>query len=191
MIKGAPRSQKTRWRRFWFTVIRALRGAVLLEDTPHRIALGCACGIFASPLPLFGQAFVGAVVAKISGGNVIASLPWTFLSNPFTTLPIWYGSYRLGMLITPGDWPEVSFERVSQIVDGFLHLSWADGFVTGYNLVVEIIVPLVIGTVVVGAIAGVGSYFLIRRLVVALQARRQRRRAQWRVPAPEPPAPIS
>ncbi len=77
---------------------------------------------------------------------------------------------------------------MSQIVDGFLRLSWADGFVTGYNLVVEIVVPLVIGTVVVGVIAGSGSYFLIRRLVVALQARRQRRRAQWRVPPPDPVA---
>ena len=139
-------------------------------------------------MPIFGQAFVGAVVAKVLGGNVIASLPWTLLSNPFTTLPIWYGSYRLGMLITLGDWPEVSFERVSQIVDGFLRLSWVEGFVTGYNWVVEIIVPLVIGTVVVGVIAGSGSYFLIHRLVVALQARRQRRRAQWRVPPPEPVA---
>lgn len=187
MIKDAPPSQKSRWRRFWFTMIRALRGAVLLEDTPHRIALGCACGIFAAPLPLFGQAFVGALVAKLSGGNVIASLPWTFLSNPFTTLPIWYGCYRLGMLITPGAWPQVSFERVREIVDGFLHLSWADGFVTGYNLVVEILVPLVVGALVVGALAGFGSYFLIRRLVVALQERRRRRRAQWQVPPPAAP----
>ena len=103
----------------WFTIIRALRGAVLLEDTPHRIALGCGCGIFASPLPLFGQAFVGALAAKLLGGNVIASLPWTFLSNPFTTLPIWYGCYRLGMIITPGAWPLVSFERIKDIVHKF------------------------------------------------------------------------
>ncbi len=89
-------------------MIRALCGAMLMEDTPQRIALGCACDIFASPLPIFGQAFVGAVVAKVLGRDVIASLPWTLLSNPFTTLPIWYGSYRLGMLITSGDWPEVS-----------------------------------------------------------------------------------
>ena len=40
MIKDAPPTTKTRWRRFWFIVIGALRGTVLLEDTPQRIALG-------------------------------------------------------------------------------------------------------------------------------------------------------
>jgi uncharacterized protein (DUF2062 family) len=187
MILGAPPTKQPFWRRLWFITVRGLRRAVLLADTPHRIAMGCACGIFASPLPLFGQAFVGALAAKLLRGNVIASLPWTFLSNPFTTLPIWYGCYRLGMIITPGAWPLVSFERISDIVHRFNQLSWSESFSNGWSLVVEIIVPLVVGATLVGIIAGVGSYFLIARMVVALQERRRVRRQKWVVAHLSPP----
>src|ERR1043165_6490547 len=96
MIKGAPKTTKGRWRRFVHALMKTLRGALLLQDTPHRIALGCACGIFFSPLPTLGQTFIGMILAKLAGGNVIASLPWSWISNPFTTVPSFFGGHRGG-----------------------------------------------------------------------------------------------
>lgn len=160
-------------------LVKTVRGALLLQDSPHRIALGCACGIFVSPLPTLGQTFLGMLLARILGGNVVASLPWSWISNPFTTLPIFYGCYRVGMLVTPGEWKLVSFERVRQIVDQFNHLSMADGFATGYAVVVDIFVPMLVGSVLVGAIAGVLGYGIILRAVAVAQERRRQRQTLW------------
>lgn len=179
MIKGAPKTSKGRWRQFVHGLMKTLRGALLLQDTPHRIALGCACGIFVSPLPTLGQTFIGMILAKILGGNVIASLPWSWITNPFTTLPIFYGCYRVGMLITPGEWKLVSFERMGEIVDKFNHLSMADGFATGYAVVVDIFVPMLVGSLLVGAIGAVIGYLLIVRAVVVAQDRRRQRLSHW------------
>ena len=162
--------------------MRTIRGALLLHDTPHRIALGTACGVFCSPLPMFGQMVLGMILARAFGGNVVASIPWTWISNPFTTPFIWYGGYRLGMVITPGDWPLISFQRLNKIVEKFGNLSIADGFASVYAVVVEIFVPLLIGTVVVGLIWGAISYFIALRWVIILQARRTARNAHWRRP---------
>ncbi len=179
MIQGAPKTTKGRWRQFVHGLMKTLRGALLLQDTPHRIALGCACGIFVSPLPTLGQTFIGMILAKLSGGNVIASLPWSWITNPFTTLPIFYGCYRVGMLITPGEWKLVSFERMGEIVDKFNHLSMADGFATGYAVVVDIFVPMLVGAILVGAIGAVIGYLLIVRAVVAAQERKRQRLSHW------------
>jgi len=179
MITGAPQSTKTRWRRFVHVLLRTLRGALLLQDTPHRIAMGCACGIFVAPLPTLGQTFLGMILARVSGGNVIASLPWSWISNPFTTVPIFYGCYRIGMLVTPGAWALVSFERVGAIVEQFNHLSMADGIATGYAVVVDIFVPMLVGSLLVGAIAAVLGYGLIVRAVVVAQERRRQRLSHW------------
>jgi uncharacterized protein len=179
MITDAPKTSKTRWRRFVHALVRTLRGALLLQDTPHRIAIGCACGIFVAPLPTLGQTFLGMILARVCGGNVIASLPWSWLSNPFTTLPIFYGCYRVGMLVTPGEWKLVSFDRVGAIVEKFNHLSLADGFATGYAVVVDIFVPMLVGSLLVGAIASALGYVLILRAVVVAQERRRKRLLQW------------
>ena len=186
MIKGAPKTTKGRWRQFVHVLIKTLRGALLLQDTPHRIAMGCACGIFVSPLPTLGQTFIGIILAKLLRGNVIASLPWSWISNPFTTLPIFYGCYRVGMWITPGEWKLVSFERMGEIIDKFNHLSMADGFATGYAVVVDIFVPMLVGSILVGAIGGVVGYVLIVRAVVAAQARRRERLSHWKKTAAQP-----
>jgi len=179
MITGVPKTAKSRWRRFVHTMLQTLRGALLLQDTPHRIALGCACGIFASPLPMLGQTFVGMILSKLLGGNVVASLPWSWITNPVTTLPVFYGCYRIGMVITPGEWKLVSFERMGEIVEKFNHLSMADGFATGYAVVVDIFVPMLVGSLLVGSIGAVMGYLLIVRAVVVMQERRRQRLSHW------------
>jgi uncharacterized protein (DUF2062 family) len=184
MLKGAPRTTKTRWRRFVHTMVRAIRSALLLQDTPHRIAIGCACGIFTAPLPMLGQTVLGMVLARLVGGNLVASIPWSWISNPFTTLPIFYGCYRIGMAVTPGDWATVSFERVGEIVDQFNHLSISDGISAGYAVVVDIFVPMLVGSIVAGTVAAVIGYFIIIRAVGAMQERRRRSHAFWRRPLP-------
>lgn len=101
MITGAPKTSKGRWRQFVHVLVKTVRGALLLQDTPHRIAVGCACGIFVSPLPTLGQTFIGMILAKLLGGNVIASLPWSWITNPFTTSQ--WRDASSGQSVAPGE----------------------------------------------------------------------------------------
>ena len=56
-----------------------------LPDSPHRIALGFACGVMASFTPFFGFHFViAAALAFITRGNILASAIGTFVGNPLT-----------------------------------------------------------------------------------------------------------
>ena len=56
-----------------------------LPDTPHRIALGVACGVFSSFTPFYGLHFVFAlVVARAIRANMIAALIGTAAGNPLT-----------------------------------------------------------------------------------------------------------
>ena len=103
--------------RFW----RGLRGIIVIQDTPHRIAWGVAIGTFVAYLPIVGiQMLIGAFVCWLFRANVIASLPMAWITNPVTIVPIYYGLFVLGGVFT-GD--EMSYEQmkvlISQINDAF------------------------------------------------------------------------
>ena len=56
-----------------------------LPDSPHRIALGFACGAVASFTPFFGfHFFVAAGIAWVLRANIVASLFGTIVGNPLT-----------------------------------------------------------------------------------------------------------
>lgn len=60
-----------------------------LPDTPEKISRGIWAGVFASFTPFYGLHFViAALLARVMGGNILASLMATFFGNPFTYIPI-------------------------------------------------------------------------------------------------------
>ena len=71
-----------------------------LPDTPHRIALGFACGVMASFTPFFGFHFViAAAFAFVARGNILASATGTFTGNPLTFPLIWGITYETGQFM--------------------------------------------------------------------------------------------
>ena len=82
------------WRRGIEYIAHRLRR---LPDTPHRIALGFACGVFASFTPFFGIHLIGAIaLAWLIRGNLIAAAIGQFVGNPFTLPFIAWISMALG-----------------------------------------------------------------------------------------------
>ncbi len=80
---------------------RSLRSLVSLNDTPERIALGFAVGVFFAFSPLLGMhTFLGLLVAFVFGLNRVAVLVGVFINNPWTLVPI-YGlaAYLGGLLV--------------------------------------------------------------------------------------------
>lgn len=183
-MAAAPPTRKPWWRRLWHASLRAVRAVALLEDTPHRIALGSACGIFASVLPTLGQTFVGMLLARALRGSVLASLPWSWISNPLTTLPIWFACYRLGCILLPGS-PALGWDEVTDRFRLFGEAGWREVLDHGAELLGEVFWPLLLGSVVLGAAAGAVGYRLMRQLVLRVQARRARRAAAWAAGRPQ------
>ena len=135
-----------------------------LPDSPHRIALGFACGAAASFTPLFGfHIIIAAAVAWLIGGNLLAAAFGTVVGNPVTfpfiaamALEIGWGA--LGdQLVTPAEG---------------LSASW------GLDNADLIFWPYLVGGVGPGIVCGAVCYWLIGPVVAAYQERRRRRLAE-------------
>lgn len=183
MIRFAPRTTKPRLRRWMHRVVRFFRLVVMLEDTPRRIALGSAVGIFFAAQPFVGsQMAAAALVSRLSRASVLASLPWTWLTNPLTVAPFYYAFYRLGCVFWP-DEKEVSYERIRGVAAQVEEMGFIRFFEGGWRdvmrLLADIAIPLQIGALLIGLLAGTLGFFCMRRLVRAAQDRRSRRRRGW------------
>jgi uncharacterized protein len=176
----APPTKRPWWRRARFALVRAMRGVVQLTDTPHRIAMGSAAGLAVMPLPLPGQMLLGPLLARLVGGNLVASIPWTWVNNPFTVLFFIYGQYRLGLLFVAGDGKEMSFVAVADLMDRLRAMPWRQAFSEGFDVLSDVLVPLAVGSTVASAFFAVLGYVLIRRFVVVAQRKKKTRYAQWR-----------
>jgi uncharacterized protein len=160
--------------------MRAVRGVLLLADTPHRIALGTAAGLFVMPLPIPGQVILGPLLAKLVGGNLVASIPWTWVNNPFTVLFFLYGQYRLGLLFISGSGEPLSFAALGALVDQLQAMPWREAFAHGFEVLGDVLAPLALGTGIAGVICAALGYPLTYRLVVSAQRRKKARYALWR-----------
>ncbi len=177
---AAPKTQRSWWRRLCFVTTRAVRGVLLLTDTPHRIAVGSAAGLFVMPLPLPGQFVLGPLLARLCGGNVVASIPWTWVNNPFTFLFFNYAQYRLGLLLLPSEREPLSFAGLAALLDNFQRLPWGEALSRGAEVLGDILVPLALGSLAAALAFAVLGYVAIQALVVRAQARKKARHAVWR-----------
>jgi uncharacterized protein (DUF2062 family) len=155
-----------------------------LPDSPHRIALGFACGAFVSFSPFFGfHFFLAAGVAWLLRGNILASLFGTIIGNPLTFpfisgVSLWFGRWIMGQ---HGDGS--NFEAITHaFAEGFSSIwgtikSWfgygpsmLDGFLVFLN---DLFLPYLIGGLVPGLITAVVCYFVLGPIVAAYQERRR------------------
>jgi uncharacterized protein (DUF2062 family) len=157
-----------------------------LPDTPHRVALGIACGAFASFTPFFGVHFLlAAGLAWALRGNVIASLLGTFVGNPLTYPLIAAVALGLGRRIVGHGVTGRDPSRIQDAFTQFLAGLWQSlksllgyGDSEWYKLMLfvqDVIWPYFVGGLLPGLIAAIASYYLTRPLVAAYQARRRAR----------------
>lgn len=157
-----------------------------LPDTPHKIALGFACGVFVSFSPLFGLHFVYAgICALVLRGNVLAAFLGTFFGNPVTfpfiaAISLGLGRRMLGLSVHNEHFMSVKDSFVAAVsglwqslksVVGLADPAWGKVAVFWS----EIFLPYFVGGILPGLAAGVLFYFLSRPLIAAYQARRRSR----------------
>jgi uncharacterized protein (DUF2062 family) len=132
-----------------------------LPDTPHRIALGCACGVFASFSPFFGlHLFVAAAFAWMVNGNIIASAFGQVFGN-WLTFPL-----IAAVCMEVGGWITGAPTDIDSFDFGMIFSDF------GYFMS-RIFIPYGIGGIGPGLICAAASYYLLRPLIAAYQKRRR------------------
>ena len=160
-------------RRLKVVLRRWLRRILFQKDTPESIAAGTALGMFIALTPTVGlQMLIAVTLATLVRVNKVAAALLCWITNPLTIPPIYYGCYRLGLLIMPE-------YRLRDVGKKFDELANAESlkvyFVTITKLGVEVYVPMFVGSLVLGAIFGFLAYPVTLRAVKAYRERR----AQW------------
>jgi len=130
-------------RKLRYVYLRIIR----LRSTTPAIARGLATGVFAGLFPFFGaQTILGIFLAILVRGNKLTAAVGTWISNPFTYVPIYLFNFKVGQLLlgthelsTDVDWTSTS--ELLQAGQVFA-------------------VTLLLGCTVVGAIAAIIAYFL-------------------------------
>ncbi|PSF35545.1 DUF2062 domain-containing protein [Aphanothece hegewaldii CCALA 016] len=149
-----------RFFRYWY--LRFLR----LNGHPKEISLGIASGVFAGWFPWMGLQIIFAVFfAFLVRGNKIAAAAATWVSNPFTYVPIFGFNYKVGewlLGLRDSAVTEKSFEHSWQSFDSMMQL--------GGNFVIT----LFFGSFIVGVVASTFSYFLSLRLISRWRNKRRR-----------------
>jgi uncharacterized protein (DUF2062 family) len=128
-----------------------LREIVKLDDSPHKLALAVAIGVFIAFSPWLGLHIVSCIVfAWIFRVSKFVVLTATFVNNPWTMVPIYAFNLWFGVRLTGGEiaipeiaWSEIGFRELFTILKPYL---W----------------PFVAGSLAAGAIAAVLSYFVFR-----------------------------
>jgi uncharacterized protein (DUF2062 family) len=131
------------------------REILKVKDTPHRIAMAFALGVFMGISPLLGLHTIGAFfIAWLLRLNRLVAIIGVYITNPWTIVPIYTFCLWVGAKLT-------GLERIIPTI------GWNDVTLMVYMSELKpLIKPFLVGTIVVGSLSAVISYFIINWAVV-------------------------
>jgi len=130
------------------------RQILSVKESPRKIALAFALGVFIGMSPLLGiHTILGIVTAWIFRLNKFVTIVGVFVTNPWTIVPIytfgtWVGAKLLG------------FDRLIPDID-WAHLTVKESLHTFGPL----LLPFIVGSTLLGVVSACLSYFLVYRMV--------------------------
>lgn len=142
------------------------------------IALGVAVGVFFGLLLPVAQIPVSAAVAVALRANLPMAMASTFVTNPVTFGPVYYGAYRLGKAVL-GE-PDITDSEAKIKLDDATSLveserNWRERVAAGLEHLKGVGKPMAVGLAMVASISGLAVYFLVSAAWV-IKTRWERRR---------------
>ena len=135
-----------------------------LDDTPHRIALGVAIGMFVTWTPTIGfQMALTVALCVLLRANKLVGVPFVWISNPLTIVPIYVPSYYLGCWLLGRSTDGVS--KIQEAVDWGTD-GWSHKVSHFFSTVWSIFLELWVGSLLFAAVIGALSYVIIYYLVI-------------------------
>jgi uncharacterized protein len=176
-----------RTRGMWERFIRFIKARILhVSDSPHKIAMGVAIGLFIAWTPLFGiHMLLVLAFCALLRANKLAGLASVWVCNPFTFGVVYIPSYFVGRAVvdfwrgSPGlDRAEVEqlLHKMSSVGSIFTDFHRAAFWRELFEVLVKIGLELWVGCLIIGFIVAVAGYFFTRAFVVWHRRRNPRRR---------------
>lgn len=135
-----------------------------LDDTPHRIALGVAIGIFVTWTPTIGlQMIITILLATLLKANKFVGVPFVWISNPVTFVPIYGPNYWLGATMMGKD-PGSRWQALFAAAE--TGGNWIERTGHWFESIMPIFWELWLGSLVVSLVLGIITYFLMYRLII-------------------------
>lgn len=152
------------WQNWQRTVRYFYLRFIRLQGSPEYIARGVAIGVFAGMFPILGlQMIVSVALAAIMGGHKIVAAAASWISNPFTYIPMYGFNFWIGQCILGRNTLIFSMEKFQ---------SWQKLMELG----TEVLTTLFLGCLIVGVIATIISYFVSLKMIRRIRLQRQLRR---------------
>jgi uncharacterized protein len=110
------------------------------------VSRGVALGFFAGLLLPFGQTPVAAFLALTARANLIVAAVATFITNPITNAPIFYGAYKTGQALLRTD-PDAAYDpTASTVVNAIAWIARVSG-------------PTALGLLIFAVVGGLVGYY--------------------------------
>lgn len=147
-----------------------LRAIFNVQDSPHRIALAFAFGVFIGISPFIGLHYIGGIfLAWVFKLNRLVAIIGISVNNPWTLVPIssfsvWTGAKLMGIkqVLPDVDWGGITFMT---IVDWLKSLMTEPGkFIDLATTLMPLIKAFFVGSFVVCTLSAIVSYFIINIL---------------------------
>lgn len=126
-----------------------------IKDSPKKIAISFAVGVFIGMSPILGlHTVLGIAAAWIFRLNKFVTIIGVYITNPWTIVPIytfatWFGAKLLGIkkIIPAIDWNNISFNYL-------------------LNEMSHLLLPFVFGTTLLGLLSAIAGYIIIYQAVM-------------------------
>jgi len=156
--------KQTRQLKWYSSPRQLLRSILMLDDTAHSIALGTAVGMFIGMTPTVGLQMIlvmlfSYAVSPLFRFNRMAALITVYISNPLTTVPIYWFCYQVGALFVGGSLKQGDFSSILS------YNSFEEWWGTIVDLFVNIGEPLILGSLLVATLFSAITYPVMIRLV--------------------------
>jgi uncharacterized protein (DUF2062 family) len=153
---------------------------ILLRKSPRAISGGFALGTFIAFTPTIGlQIGIAIFLATLLNLNRPAAVLMVWITNAATMAPIYAFNYLIGTFFWSGPPVQEVYSTFQQLALNLLKLEmWdmLDQFESVLSLGREIIVPLCIGSTIVGIVSAGIVYGISQSLLRFMIARREKRR---------------
>ncbi|MFP4053416.1 MAG: DUF2062 domain-containing protein [Phycisphaerae bacterium] len=143
-----------------------------VDDTPHRIALSLAVAIFVAWTPTIGlQMILTVAISALLGANKFVGVPFVWISNPFTMVPIYLPNYLLGSWLLGRRYTTAEFFEAVRDASAYQG-GWWDRVATWWPAIWPVFPPLLLGSLIVAAVLGTLTYFLSKWGIVVYRRKR-------------------
>jgi uncharacterized protein len=172
-------TQKKNKRNLLIRMRPVLRWVIKLRSSPRAIAGGLGLGTFIAFTPTVGvQLILAFMIATFFNMNRAASMIPVWITNPVTVAPIYTFNYWLGSKIWDGPpLSEVSglFLDVGHTMTHLEFWNIKEQFFAVLQMGKDILIPLLLGSIAIGAVTGFLVYIISLKLLSIFFTRRSQK----------------